>query len=99
MMDENVEHLLTVLFAVARGNSDAQYDLFAIVVQPRIENEFGVALRLVDGPAGEAARYFDDVLLRVAAVHAERVQLHQFTAVVFVQAAAGLFAVAASRAG
>ena len=46
-----------------------------------------IALRLPDRPAGEGARDFDHVLLRVSAIHAERVQLHQLAAVIFVQAA------------
>ena len=40
-----------------------------------------------DRPAGERARDFLDVLLRVAAVDAERVQLHQLAGVVLVDAA------------
>ena len=38
------------------------------------------AARLIDGPSREDARHFLHVLLRVAAVHAERVQLHQLAA-------------------
>ena len=47
--------------------------------------------RVVDRPAGERARHFGDVLLRVAAVDAERVQLHQLAAVVLVQPASARF--------
>src|SRR5258708_6262461 len=39
----------------------------------------------LDGPTGEAARHFDNVLLRIAAVYAERVQFQQLAAVVLVQ--------------
>ena len=42
---------------------------------------------LLDRPAGERARHLGDVLLRVAAVDAERVQLHQLARVVLVQPA------------
>ena len=42
---------------------------------------------LFDGPTGEATRDFGDVFLGVAAIDAERVQLHQFPAVVFVETA------------
>ena len=45
------------------------------------------ALRLADGPAGEAAGHFGDIFLGVAAVHAERVQFHQLAPVVLIQAA------------
>src|SRR5262249_28366162 len=41
---------------------------------------------LLDRPSCENARYFRHVSLRVAAIHAQRVQLHQFAAVVFIQA-------------
>jgi len=43
---------------------------------------------LIDRPPGERARHVDDVLLRVAAVNAEGVQLHQLAPVVLVEAAA-----------
>src|SRR5205085_88536 len=45
------------------------------------------ASRLVDSPACECARDLLHVLLRVAAVNAQRVQLHQLARVVFVDAA------------
>ena len=41
-----------------------------------------------DGPTGETARNFLDVLLGVAAVDTQRVQLHQFTRIVFINSAA-----------
>ena len=51
-----------------------------------VEAEAAALPRLLDRPAGERARDLGDVLLRVAAVDAERVQLHQLAAVVLVQA-------------
>src|SRR5258706_11233475 len=45
------------------------------------------AARLKDGPAGEATRYFLHVLLCVAAINPEGVQLHQFARVILVDAA------------
>src|SRR5215211_5082910 len=52
---------------------------------------FGVvhpaAARREDRPAGEGARHLLHVLLRVAALDAERVQLHQLARVVLVDAA------------
>ena len=50
-----------------------------------------------DGPARQDARELRHVLLRVAAVHAERVQLHELPRVVLVQAARGRFGFAAAR--
>ncbi len=40
----------------------------------------------LDGPSGKNARNLRDVSLSVSAVHAERMQLHEFAAVVFIQA-------------
>src|SRR5437867_3052964 len=57
-------------------------------MQPPIEEESAAKLRLIDGPAGEAAGRFGDVLLCVASIHAEGVQLQQFAAVVLVQSSA-----------
>ena len=42
---------------------------------------------LLDRPARERARDFDDVLLRIAAIDAKRVQLHQLAPVVLVEPA------------
>jgi len=64
----------------------AQDDLVALVVGPVVVGESGAALRPLDAPAGEDARDVDDVLLRVAAIDAERVQLEQLACVVFVDA-------------
>src|SRR5439155_24602128 len=80
------EHFLAIFLAAAGLDRVAQHVLFTVVVHPRIEAVAAALTRLRDGPARKAARHFDDVLLRVAAVHAERVQLHQLAAVVFVQA-------------
>ena len=80
------------LDAAAGGDLDAEHGLLAVVVHALVEDEGAAALRLEDGPAGEAARRFGDVLLGVAAVHAERVQFQQFAAVVFVEAARALLA-------
>ena len=49
-------------------------------------NEITALLRAVDRPARQDPRDLDDVLLRVAAVHAERVEFHQLARVVLVQA-------------
>ena len=66
----------------------AEDDLFAAVVLEGFELDAAevelAALRFLHGPAGEAARDFHHVLLRVAAVDAEGVQLQQLARVVFV---------------
>ena len=85
MMRQDVDHLQPVLLAAARGNLVAQHDLLAGIVHEAGEHEFGLRVGLPDGPAGEAARHRDHVLLGVAAVHAERVQFHHLAAVVLVE--------------
>ncbi len=82
---ENVEHLFAVVLAAARLDSVTEHDLLALVVQLRHEAEAAALARVRDRPAGERARDFGDVLLRVAAVDAERVQLEQLAPVVLVQ--------------
>src|SRR5437879_13888480 len=69
------------------------------VMQPVAKPELRVALWLPNGPAGEAARHFDDVLLRISAIDAERMKLHQLAAVIFVQAALLPFRLVRIRGG
>ena len=85
MVDEQAQHALAVVLAAARGQPRAEHGLVAAVVHARPEDETGVVARTLDRPAGERARHLGDVRLRVAAVHAERVQLHQLARVVLVQ--------------
>ncbi|KAF0241924.1 MAG: hypothetical protein FD180_4214 [Planctomycetota bacterium] len=65
----------------------AENGFFAVVVFAGMEFDFRLhqLVFAAAGPAGEAPRDFHDVLLRVAAVDAERVQLEQLTAVVFIR--------------
>src|SRR5438445_13261946 len=51
---------------------------------PVVELEIPALLRALDAPAGENARDVDHVLLRVAAVHAQRVELEQLPGVVLI---------------
>src|SRR4029450_9084157 len=64
-----------------------KHDFFPVVVHPRIKHEAASLSRIRDSPPREGARNFLHVLLGVPAVDAERVELHQFTGIVFVQAA------------
>ena len=86
MARDDVEHLLAVLDAASRGQPLAEDGLLAGVVHDRPEDEPAAAARLLERPPGERARDLDDVLLRVAAVDAERVQLEQLAGVVLVEA-------------
>src|SRR5262249_58012038 len=82
---EDVEDLFAVPFA-ARLDDMSQHDFLPVVVPAWIEREASALPRPIDRPAGERARHFRYVMLCVAAVDAERVQLHQFAPVVLVEA-------------
>ena len=82
------QHVLAVLHAAAGRQRVAEDDLRASVVQLGAEHEATDPLGIFDGPAGERARHFDHVLLGVAAIHAQRMQLEQLAAEVLVDAAA-----------
>ena len=93
---QHLERFFAVfLAAVVEGV--AHHDFLALGVEFRTEHEFGIAPRLANGPAGESIGHFDHVLLRVARIDADGVQLHHFAAVVFVQAALLLLLPAAVR--
>src|SRR5207237_9196902 len=87
-MEQQAQDSLAVVLAAARGYPQAEDGLLAAVVHPRTEDEARGVARTVDRPARERARHLGDVLLRVAAVDAERVQLHQLARVVLVEAGA-----------
>src|SRR5438046_1893680 len=91
MTSQDLEHPLAVLQAEAGGKRDAEDSARTVIVLLRMEDELAVppvVLRL-DGPAGEAASHLLYVSLGVTTVHAERVQLHQFPAVVLIERGPG----------
>src|SRR5258706_529932 len=51
----------------------------------RVKLEARALLRLLQAPSGKDARHLAHILLGVAAIHAERMQLHQLSRVVFVE--------------
>src|SRR5208337_4186626 len=65
----------------------AHHHLLACRVEFRLEDVRGVAPRLPYRPPGKAFRHLDHILLRVAGVYTDRVQLHHLAAVVFIDAA------------
>src|ERR1700736_2878310 len=83
---QNIQHFFAVLHAAAM-NLMAKNGLRALVVQAVIKEKHRIAPRLLDCPSGKSFRDVDDVFLRVSAIYAECVKLHQFAAVVLVQAA------------
>src|SRR5882672_9566497 len=86
MTHEQLDDLLAV-FHAAGVNLFPEHILWVRIMQPLIEFEIRVLPRLVHRPAGEAARDFGDVFLRIAAVHTECVQFHQFASIIFVEPA------------
>src|SRR5688572_10431609 len=103
MRREDVEYLLAVGLSAAGLDDVAEHDLLPGIVDARLEDEAPAAFhptapsprggapglpRVLDRPARERARDFGHVLLRIAAVDAERVQLHQLAAVVLVESSA-----------
>src|SRR5271166_4477185 len=54
-------------------------------MQTRLVNEASAPVWLVDGPARKNARHQGHILLGVASVDAERVQLHQLARVVLIE--------------
>ena len=97
MTRDDVEHLLAVLLAAAGAQRVPEHHFRLGVVHPFAENEPAARARIVERPTGEGARDGDDVLLRVAAVHAQRVQLEQLAAVVLVQPVAAMVHRTAAR--
>ena len=92
MAGHDIEHPFAVADTPACRDPDAEHGLFSVIVHTAVEDEPAAALRLEDGPSGEAARGFGNVRLGVTAVHAEGVQFQEFATVVFVEAACTLFA-------
>src|SRR6185295_11922975 len=78
-----------VLLAAAGRQRTAEHDLLLAVVIRRVELKLRVPRDVVDRPAGERTRHRHHIVLRVAAVDAERVQLEEFAAVVLVQTGSG----------
>ena len=87
MTSQNVEHFQAILDAAARGDFHAEHDFLTVIVESFIEIEATAPLRLANGPAGEAARHFGNILLRVAAIDAEGMQFHQLARVIFIETA------------
>src|SRR5262249_16421168 len=65
----------------------AQDDLLAFVVNAIVVNEIAPEVGGLDSPASETARDFGHIVLRISAIHAKSMQLHQLTSVVFIQTA------------
>src|SRR5258707_11901812 len=84
MMRQNIQHLHAFLFAVLLDFM-AKDILLARLVSAIAVSEATAALRLVNAPTGTDFGQFGHVFLRVAAINTQRVQLHDFARIVFVQ--------------
>ena len=87
MRCQDVEHTFAIPNASARKNLVAEHSFLAVIVQTGTVQKQSFLVWFLNGPAGETARNFLHVLLGVSAIHAHRVQLHQFARVIFVEAA------------
>src|SRR6476620_3173250 len=84
MVGKDVDHLKRVLLATTCRNSVSEHRLFLEVVHEWREHKLRI-LGISNGPAGEAARDGNHIILRIAAVDTERVQFHDLPAIIFVQ--------------
>src|SRR3989449_10496867 len=72
MVREQLEDPNPLVHAVASLKPDTQHLLLPFIMRPLVELKVAALPGPLDAPAGEDARHVDHVLLRVAAVHAER---------------------------
>src|SRR5712691_5600150 len=86
MVCQNVQHLAAFFFT-ARLYAMPQHVLVAGLMHSFFEDESTTLSGFLQRPTGQDAGYFGDILLAVAAIHPERVQFHQFPAIVLVQTA------------
>ena len=87
MLRQQVQQALTFGFTLSGRKCRAHHLLGARIVQRAVEVVLRQFVRLPDAPAGQDARCLGHVALRVAAIHSQGVQLHQFARVVLVQPA------------
>src|SRR5262245_23480772 len=85
MRRENVEDSLAIRDATAGKNLVTEDNFLTVIMQSGPIQKQSLLVRLLNGPAAEASRYFLHILLRVSAVDSERMQFHQLARVVFVQ--------------
>src|SRR5947209_2731153 len=86
IVGEQLEQAHSFVPAAAGGEHHAHHHLLAVVVCPVMEFKVPALLRSPHAPAREYPRDVDHVLLGVAAIHAQRVQLEQLAGVILVDA-------------
>src|SRR5690242_7761528 len=87
MPGENVQYFASFSFAV-EFDAMPKNDLVARLVHTLFERKAATLLGLLQSPSSENSRDLSDILLSVSAVYPERMQFHQFTPVVLIQAGA-----------
>src|SRR5262245_33148966 len=85
MRGDRVEERVEIALAASRRDAPAQDDLRTVVVARGIERDRAGRALLAHDPTGQATRGLHHVVLRVAAMHAERVQLEELARVVLVR--------------
>ena len=71
-------------FAAAGRDLVPQHRLLAEIMHERRKDEFRI-FGIAHGPPGEASRHRNHVGLRIAALHPQRMKLHDFAAVVLIE--------------
>src|ERR1700676_544680 len=84
-----VQHFQTLAFALGL-DAMTEHEFQPRLVHAWIKLESSALKRLVDGPSSKDFRYFGDIALRIAAIHAQRMEFEKFASVVFVQPARAL---------
>ncbi len=83
LLGEQLQQAHPFVLAVPRRKRNPE-DALGIAVMSPIEKAIFEIAPTIHSPAGEDARDIADVLLAVAAIHSERVQLHQLAGIVLV---------------
>src|SRR6266404_822144 len=86
MLRQHLDHPQSVVNAASRRDRHAEHGLRAVIVHPGAIDKGATLKRTIDRPAREAARDLLHVLLRVAAVDPECVELQKLSSVVLVDA-------------
>src|SRR5688572_18796751 len=84
MAHKQIDDFHAVFYSAPRRDACSKHRFCALIVQPGLETKLSVATRSDQGPPGKATRHLVNVLLGIAAVDAERVQLHDFSGVILV---------------
>src|SRR5436309_1076971 len=86
MSCQDFDHAAPVGNSTTGRYRDAKHDLGAVIVHPRTVHKTAALKRTIDGPAREAARDLLNIFLCVAAIDAQRMELHQLAGIVLVDA-------------